>query len=119
MNSRKKRGYSRDVPQELVRDYRLFAIACEGGKREPDYFKLFEHFSKRVKVDVIEKKFLEGMSFVFTCINPPAHSPGNSGTNALLMMILSIMDAGIRSKEKVLRSGSVLVNNTPLNMAWL
>jgi len=59
MNSRKKRGYSRDLPQELVRDYRLFAIACEGGKREPDYFKLFEHFSKRVKVDVIEKKVLD------------------------------------------------------------
>ncbi|MBN9293653.1 MAG: RloB domain-containing protein [Flavobacteriia bacterium] len=59
MNSRKKRGYSRELPQELVRDYRLFAIACEGGKREPDYFKLFEHFSTRVKVDVIEKKVLD------------------------------------------------------------
>lgn len=59
MNSRKKRGYSRDLPQELVRDYRLFAIACEGGKREPEYFKLFEHFSSRVKVDVIEKKVLD------------------------------------------------------------
>jgi hypothetical protein len=34
---RKKRGYKREV--ELVRDYKLFAIACEGGKREPDYFK--------------------------------------------------------------------------------
>ena len=35
---RKKRGYSREV--ELVRDYKLFAIACEGGKRESEYFIL-------------------------------------------------------------------------------
>ena len=40
----KKRGYKRDVGVKL-RDYRLFAIACEGGKREPQYFKLFEHLS--------------------------------------------------------------------------
>ncbi len=51
---RKKRGYSREIPVELVRDYKLFAIACEGGKREPNYFKVFEHFSRRVSVDVIE-----------------------------------------------------------------
>lgn len=51
---RKKRGYSREIPVELVRDYKLFAIACEGGKREPLYFKVFEHFSQRVTVDVIE-----------------------------------------------------------------
>ena len=49
---RKKRGYSREV--ELVRDYKLFAIACEGGKREPEYFKVFRFVSNRVAVDVIE-----------------------------------------------------------------
>ena len=51
---RKKRGYNRDKPQELLRDYKLFAIACEGGKREPDYFRLFEQISKRITVDIIE-----------------------------------------------------------------
>ncbi|MFW6275480.1 MAG: RloB family protein [bacterium] len=49
----KKRGYKRELPRELVRDYTLLAIACEGGKREPDYFKVFEHLSDRIKVDVI------------------------------------------------------------------
>lgn len=56
---RKKRGYQRETPTELLRDYRLFAIACEGGKREPHYFKLFEHFSERIKVDIIEDKVHE------------------------------------------------------------
>ena len=52
----KKRGYTRDIQQDLLRDYRLFAIACEGGKREPQYFKLFEFLSNRIKVDIIENK---------------------------------------------------------------
>lgn len=51
---RKKRGYNRETPEELVRDYRLFAIACEGQKREPEYFKVFRHFSQKIAVDVIE-----------------------------------------------------------------
>lgn len=51
---RKKRGYNRDTPQELLRDYKLFAIACEGGKREPEYFRIFSHLSRRVSVDIIE-----------------------------------------------------------------
>ena len=34
----KVRGYTRNVPQEKVRDYSLFAIATEGTEREPDYF---------------------------------------------------------------------------------
>lgn len=50
----KKRGYKRDTPLELVRDYKLFAIACEGGKREPGYFNVFQHLSRKIKVDVIE-----------------------------------------------------------------
>ena len=49
----KVRGYSRDVPQEKVRDYSLFAIACEGTEREPDYFRLFDG-TDRIKVDIIE-----------------------------------------------------------------
>ena len=57
------------------------------------------------------------MSFVLTCIKPPAHSPGNSGTKALLIIILSIIAEGIKSKEKVFLSGSVLVNKTPFSIA--
>ncbi|MDM1398891.1 RloB domain-containing protein [Myroides odoratimimus] len=56
VGERKKRGYSRDVSPERLRDYRLFAIGCEGGKREPEYFEVFEHLSSRVKVDIIGKK---------------------------------------------------------------
>lgn len=52
---RKKRGYKRDKPSNLVRDYKLFAIACEGGKREPDYFRLFEYMSNRIIIDIIEE----------------------------------------------------------------
>ncbi len=51
---RKKRGYTRETPDELLRDYKLFAIACEGEKREPEYFNLFRFMSGRVAVDVIE-----------------------------------------------------------------
>jgi hypothetical protein len=50
----KVRGYTRDTPEDLVRDYKLFAISCEGGKREPDYFKIFQHLSNKIKVDVIQ-----------------------------------------------------------------
>lgn len=49
----KFRGYTRNVPQEKVRDYSLFAIACEGTEREPDYFRLFDG-TDRIKVDIIE-----------------------------------------------------------------
>jgi hypothetical protein len=53
---RKKRGYKRETPVELVRDYKLFAIACEGGKREPEYFRIFKYLSNKIKVDIIEEK---------------------------------------------------------------
>jgi len=56
---RKKRGYKRDTPRDLVRDYKLFAIACEGGKREPEYFKLFEYLSRKIKVDIIEERLTQ------------------------------------------------------------
>lgn len=49
----KVRGYTREVPQEKVRDYSLFAIATEGTEREPDYFRLFDGID-RIKVDIIE-----------------------------------------------------------------
>ncbi len=49
----KIRGYTRDIPQNKVRDYSLFAIATEGTEREPDYFKLFDGID-RIKVDIIE-----------------------------------------------------------------
>lgn len=50
----KKRGYNRDTPIELVRDYKVFAIACEGGVREPQYFNVFQYLSSKIKVDIIE-----------------------------------------------------------------
>lgn len=52
---RKKRGYQRETPQHLLRDYRLFAIACEGEKREPMYFSMFQNMSPRISVDIIEE----------------------------------------------------------------
>ena len=51
----KKRGYKRDTAPELLRDYKLFAIACEGRKREPAYFSVFQYISRRIAVDVIEE----------------------------------------------------------------
>ena len=55
MNMRKKRGYKR-THSGLKRDYRLFAIACEGGKREAEYFQLLESLSQRITIDIIEDK---------------------------------------------------------------
>lgn len=49
----KVRGYTREVTQDKVRDYRLFAIACEGTVTEPGYFRPFDGIN-RVKVDIIE-----------------------------------------------------------------
>lgn len=50
-----KRGYVREIPtDELKRDYRLFAIACEGSKREKEYFQQLEGISRRVIVEYIE-----------------------------------------------------------------
>jgi hypothetical protein len=50
----KKRGYNRETPLVPVKDYRLFAIACEGEKTEPQYFELFSHMSRKIKVDIID-----------------------------------------------------------------
>lgn len=52
---RKKRGYKR-IHSGLKRDYRLFAIACEGGKREAKYFQLLESLSQRITIDIIGDK---------------------------------------------------------------
>ncbi|MBI2417842.1 MAG: RloB domain-containing protein [Ignavibacteriales bacterium] len=51
----KRRGYSREVSAELARDYKLFVIACEGAKREREYFEFFERISDKIKVDVIDE----------------------------------------------------------------
>lgn len=69
---RKKRGYNRETPIELVRDYKLFAIVCEGQKREPNYFKLFRFLSQKVKVDVIEEIISEAEALH---INPNKSAP--------------------------------------------
>ena len=49
----KVRGYTREVTQDKVRDYSLFAIACEGSVTEPGYFRPFDGIN-RVKVDIIQ-----------------------------------------------------------------
>ena len=49
---RLKRGYRRIIP-ELARDYKLFAIACEGSVRERHYFSVFQYISTRICVDII------------------------------------------------------------------
>lgn len=59
----KKRGYQRDVPAELVRDYKLFAIVCEGSKREPQYFNVFQYLSTKIKVDIIEQHVTDNELF--------------------------------------------------------
>lgn len=69
---RKKRGYTREVSVELVRDYKLFAIACEGSKREPDYFKILRYLSKKIAVDVIEEIVSEEEAL---SINPNKSAP--------------------------------------------
>jgi hypothetical protein len=50
----KRRGYNRETPLVPVRDYTLFAIACEGYKTEPEYFQLFSYMSRKIKVDIID-----------------------------------------------------------------
>lgn len=53
---RKPRGYDRDnIPVNRQKDYRLFAIACEGEKREVQYFSIFKQMSNRIKIDIIEE----------------------------------------------------------------
>ncbi|SCY98319.1 RloB family protein [Flavobacterium caeni] len=68
----KKRGYKRETPIELVRDYKLFAIACEGSKREPEYFKILRYLSKKIAVDVIEDIVSEEEAI---SINPNKSAP--------------------------------------------
>ena len=54
----KQRGYTREVTQEKVRDYSLFAIATEGTVTEPGYFRPFDGID-RIKVDIIEPESSE------------------------------------------------------------
>lgn len=56
----KERGYTREVTQEKVRDYSLFAIATEGSVTEPGYFRPFDGID-RIKVDIIEHTVEEGL----------------------------------------------------------
>lgn len=55
----KARGYTREVTQEKVRDYSLFAIATEGTVTEPGYFRPFDGID-RIKVDIIESAEEDG-----------------------------------------------------------
>lgn len=51
---RKKRNYKRDIKSRQYRDSRLFVIICEGAKREPEYFKVFQNLSRRIKLEIVE-----------------------------------------------------------------
>lgn len=51
----KIRGYNKEPNLEKIRDYSLFAIACEGTEREPEYFRPFNGID-RIKVDIIENE---------------------------------------------------------------
>lgn len=51
----KVRGYNKEEITPKVRDYSLFAIACEGTEREPEYFRPFNGID-RIKVDIIQNK---------------------------------------------------------------
>ena len=70
----KVRGYTRDVPQEKVRDYSLFAIATEGTEREPDYFRLFDGID-RIKVDIIEPEVSDEENAQQADTNPDGYMP--------------------------------------------
>ncbi len=70
--TRKKRGYKRETPMDLVRDYKLFAIACEGGKREPEYFRIFRFLSRKIAIDVIEEIVSDSEALA---INPNKSAP--------------------------------------------
>jgi len=51
----KARGYDKEALVSKTRDYSLFAIACEGTEREPEYFRPFDGID-RIKVDIIKNK---------------------------------------------------------------
>lgn len=51
----KVRGYNKEPNMDKTRDYSLFAIACEGTEREPEYFRPFNGID-RIKVDIIENE---------------------------------------------------------------
>lgn len=65
---RRKRGYKRMVDKK--RDYRLFAIACEGSVRERDYFECFEVLSTRISVDLISDIDESGNAVVSSMSSP-------------------------------------------------
>lgn len=49
----KQRGYKREMPERL-RNYKLFAIACEGKRLNRNISICSNIFQKKIKVDVIE-----------------------------------------------------------------
>ena len=61
----KNRGYKREIPQKLVRDYKLFAIACEGSVREPEYSNLNHFFPelKETKVYLLADALIQSGSY--------------------------------------------------------
>lgn len=65
---RKKRGYQRTIGK--LRDYHLFAVACEGSVREWEYFKMFESLSSRISVDLIGEIDEDGLVSATTNSSP-------------------------------------------------
>lgn len=56
---RKNRGYKKGEP---FKDARLFVVACEGEKREKEYFERVGHGSQRLKVRVLAPEAGESRS---------------------------------------------------------
>ena len=66
-------------------------------------------FPERIPVPYeIKNEFFSGILTVVIFTNPPEKSAGNSGAGDLTMIIFSIIDAGITSKENALASASEL-----------
>lgn len=56
---RKNRGYKKGEP---FRDARLFVVACEGEKREKEYFERLGHGSRRLKIKVLAPDATQSLS---------------------------------------------------------
>lgn len=61
-----KRNYKRGGE---FRDQKLFVIACEGSRREPEYFATLVGRNRRIRIELL---------------HPPAHNPGGSDPQRVL-----------------------------------
>jgi hypothetical protein len=75
---RKNRGYKKGEP---FRDARLFVVACEGEKREKDYFERLGHGSQRLKVRVLAPEPSESLSAPKWVLDRVVHFIEKEGVN--------------------------------------